>query len=49
MEQLRLQADQFRSQGRLKDKQMVTIIEKLNRDTEAKGGGGQDEEAIRFR
>jgi hypothetical protein len=40
MEQLRLQADWFRKQGRLQDDKMETIIEELKQEMEADGGEG---------
>jgi hypothetical protein len=42
MEHLRLQGDQFRRQGRLKDDKMETIIKELKKDMEIDGGWGQD-------
>jgi hypothetical protein len=47
MEHLRLPADQFRRQGRLKDDKMETIIDKSMKDMETDGDRGQNEEATR--
>jgi hypothetical protein len=45
MEHLRLQADHFRRQGKLKDDKMETIIEELKKDMEIDGGWGKEEES----
>jgi hypothetical protein len=47
MEHLRLQADRFRRQGRLKDDEMETIIEELKKDMEIDRGQGQDKKSTR--
>jgi hypothetical protein len=47
MEHLRLRADWFRRQGRLKDDKMETTIEELKKDMEVDGGWGQDKESTR--
>jgi hypothetical protein len=47
MGHLRLQADLFRRQGRLKDDKMETIIKELKKDMEIDGGRGQDQESTR--
>jgi hypothetical protein len=47
MEHLRVQADWFRRQGRLKDDKMETIIKELKKDMETDGGQGQNKEATR--
>ena len=44
MDYLRLQADQFRRQGRLEDDEMETIIKELKKDMEIDRGQRQDEE-----
>ncbi len=47
MDYLRLQADQFRRQGRLEDDEMETIIKELKKDMEIDRGRGQEEESTR--
>jgi hypothetical protein len=39
MEQLRVQAEQFRRQGRLKEEEMKTIIEGMKKEADVQGGG----------
>ncbi len=48
MKHLRLQADLFRRQGRLKDDKMETIIEELIKDMEIDGCRGQNKESTRL-